>query len=79
MVQEEQNTLEEDQQIAFTFELSLDQNQEQTQLVSEPVVHNLEDAKDIEVNDIKTLWFIRIIIWMARFILDKKKALNSKV
>lgn len=51
MVQEEQNTLDEDQQIAFTFELSLDQNQEQTQLVSEPVVHNLEDAKDIEVND----------------------------
>ena len=50
-VQEEQNTLEEDQQIAFTFELSVDQNQEQTQLVSEPVVHNLEDAKDIEVND----------------------------
>ena len=50
-VQEEQNTFEEDQQIAFTFELSVDQNQEQTQLVSEPVVHNLEDAKDIEVND----------------------------
>ena len=51
MLQEEQNTFEEDQQIAFTFELSVDQNQEQTQLVSEPVVHNLEDAKDIEVND----------------------------
>ena len=51
VVQEEQNTFEEDQQIAFTFELSVDQNQEQTQLVSEPVVHNLEDAKDIEVND----------------------------
>lgn len=51
MVQEEQNTLEEDQQIAFTFELSLDQNQNQTPSVSEPVVHNLEDAKDIEVND----------------------------
>ena len=51
MLQEEQNTFEEDQQIAFTFELSVDQNQEQTQLVSEPVVHNLDDAKDIEVND----------------------------
>lgn len=50
-LQEEQNTFDEDQQIAFTFELSVDQNQEQTQLVSEPVVHNLEDAKDIEVND----------------------------
>lgn len=51
MVQEEQSTSEEDQQIAFTFELSLDQNQDKTQTVSEPVVHNLEDAKDIEVND----------------------------
>lgn len=52
-VQEEQNTFEEDQQIAFTFELSLDQNKDndQTQSSSEPVVHILEDAKDIEVND----------------------------
>lgn len=52
-VQEEQNTFEEDQQIAFTFELSLDQNKDndQTQSSSEPVVYNLEDTKDIEVND----------------------------
>ena len=51
VVHEEHNTLEEDQQIAFTFELSVDQNQDQTSSVSEPVVHNLEDAKAIEVND----------------------------
>ena len=52
-VSQVQNTFEEDQQIAFTFELSLDQNQDhdQSQPISEPIVHNLEDAKDIEVND----------------------------
>lgn len=43
------SAFEEDQQIAFTFELSLDNSPEPVS--SEPIVHNLEAVNDIEVND----------------------------